>query len=88
MYMHMQQFYFLYEQIFILFQLVHEFLEETSYGSPQPFRMDTLLAEMRELESRAGPVRSAPVSQLATEGDVQEWAQQYIDSGKHFQVHP
>lgn len=65
-------------------QLVHEFLEETSHAA-QPFRMDSLLAEMRELESRAGPVRSASVSQLATEGDVQEWAQQYIDSGKHFQ---
>lgn len=65
-------------------QLVHEFLEETSHTA-QPFRMDSLLAEMREIENRAGPVRSAPVSQLAIEGDVQEWAQQYIDSGKHFQ---
>ena len=49
--------------------------------------MDSLLAEMRDLESRgAGPVRSAPISQLATEGDVQEWAQQYLESGKSFQV--
>lgn len=49
--------------------------------------MDSLLAEMRDLESRgAGPVRSAPISQLAIEGDVQEWAQQYLESGKSFQV--
>lgn len=66
-------------------QLVHEFFEETSH-SAQPFRMDSLLAEMRDLESRgAGPVRSAPISQLAIEGDVQEWAQQYLESGKSFQ---
>lgn len=66
-------------------QLVHEFMEETNQPT-QPFRMDSLLAEMRELESRAGPIRSPPVSQLTNEEDVQEWAQQYLDSGKHFQV--
>ncbi|XP_014246728.1 peroxisomal targeting signal 1 receptor isoform X2 [Cimex lectularius] len=67
-------------------QLVQEFLEETMGHSTQPFRMDSLLAEMRDLEGKVGPVSSPPVSQLTREEDVQAWAQQYIDAGKHFDV--
>lgn len=55
--------------------------------SAQPFRMDNLLAEMWDLEGRVGPVRSPPVAQLTnSDEDVKEWAQQYIDAGKHFEV--
>jgi hypothetical protein len=62
-------------------------MEETIGQSAQPFRMDTLLAEMRELEGRPSQVvRSPPVSQLASEEDARNWAQQYIDAGKMFQV--
>ncbi|XP_073993738.1 peroxisomal biogenesis factor 5 [Rhodnius prolixus] len=68
-------------------QLVQEFLEETMVQSTQPFRMDSLLAEMRDLEGRMGPIRSPPVSQLAIEEDVQAWAQQYLNAGKHFDEH-
>ncbi|BES91974.1 peroxisomal targeting signal 1 [Nesidiocoris tenuis] len=67
-------------------QLVQEFLEETMGQTAQPFRMDSLLAEMWDLEGRVGPVRSPPVSQLAHhDEDVREWAQHYIDAGKHFE---
>uniref|UniRef100_A0A023F139 Peroxisomal targeting signal 1 receptor n=2 Tax=Triatoma infestans TaxID=30076 RepID=A0A023F139_TRIIF len=68
-------------------QLVQEFIEETMVQSTQPFRMDSLLAEMRDLEGRMGPIRSPPVSQLAIEEDVQAWAQQYLNAGKHFDEH-
>ena len=65
-------------------------MEETIGQSAQPFRMDTLLAEMREIgngRDRPGQVvRSPPVSQLASEEDARIWAQQYLDAGKMFQV--
>lgn len=54
--------------------------------------MDSLLAEMRELERgggggpRTGPVQSPPVAQLAAELDDSCWADQYIEAGKHFNV--
>ncbi|XP_039298809.1 peroxisomal targeting signal 1 receptor [Nilaparvata lugens] len=83
-------------------QLVQQFLEETVGSTPQSFRMDSLLAEMRDMEVRsaqAPPVQSAPVSQLAIEGDsscwadadaneenVRSWAEQYIESGRHFMM--
>ncbi|KAL1115877.1 hypothetical protein AAG570_006166 [Ranatra chinensis] len=70
-------------------QLVQQFMEENIGQSAQPFRMDTLLAEMRELEGRrshVGVVRSPSISQLAAQEDAQTWAQQYIDAGKVFQV--
>lgn len=55
-------------------QLVQQFLEETLGQSPQTFRMDSLLAEMRDLEGRAGPIQSPPVAQLAVEGHA-SWAE-------------
>ncbi|XP_075210068.1 peroxisomal targeting signal 1 receptor-like isoform X2 [Lycorma delicatula] len=55
-------------------QLVQQFLEETLGQSPQTFRMDSLLAEMRDLEGRAGPVQSPPVAQLAAEEHA-SWAE-------------
>lgn len=73
-----------------LFQLVQQFFEETlGHGNPT-FRMDTLLAEMRDLERglSAGPppIQSPPIAQLAAEHDVSCWADQYLEAGKHFQV--
>lgn len=81
-------------------QLVQQFLEETVGSTPQSFRMDSLLAEMRDIEVRSAqspPVQSPPVSQLAIEEDsscwadaeaneenVRSWAEQYIESGRHF----
>lgn len=73
--------------------------------------MDSLLAEMRDLEGRTGPVQSPPVAQLAAEEhagcwagidnkhslycnnnnddneeSVNSWAEQYLESGRNFQV--
>uniref|UniRef100_A0A1B6DPQ0 Uncharacterized protein n=1 Tax=Clastoptera arizonana TaxID=38151 RepID=A0A1B6DPQ0_9HEMI len=70
--------------------LVQQFLEETLGHTTNNFRMDTLLAEMRELErgegnmARAGPIQSPPVAQLATQLDDSCWADQYIEAGKQF----
>lgn len=47
--------------------------------------MDSLIAEMRDLESSstgvAGPVQSAPVSQLAFQEDSASWEDQFIGTG-------
>ncbi|KAJ1523055.1 hypothetical protein ONE63_002182 [Megalurothrips usitatus] len=73
-------------------QLVQQFLEETLGASPQTFRMDSLLQEMREMEqSGLAPPRPSPgVAQLAADPSCnpQEWAQQFLESGKHFDDAP
>ncbi|KAG8298325.1 PEX5- protein [Homalodisca vitripennis] len=69
-------------------QLVQQFFEETLGQATPTFRMDSLLAEMRDLERGLGtgpPIPSTPIAQLAAEQDVSCWAEQYLDSGKHFQ---
>lgn len=67
---------------------MQQFFEERLGQATPTFRMDSLLAEMRDLERGIGtsPVQSAPISQLAAEQDVSCWAEQYLEAGKHFQV--
>lgn len=75
-------------------QLVQQFLEETLGPSPQTFRMDSLLQEMREIESAVtfhAPVPAPGVAALARDGLAPEdsiWAEQYLESGKHFDEDP
>jgi len=69
-------------------QLVQQFFEETLGQSTPTFRMDSLLAEMRDLERGLGggpPNQAPPIAQLAAEHDVSCWADQYLDAGKQFQ---
>lgn len=69
--------------------MVQQFFEERLGQTTPTFRMDSLLAEMRDLERGLGtgpPVQSAPIAQLAAEHDVSCWAEQYLEAGKHFQV--
>lgn len=76
----------------LLLQLVQQFLEETLGPSPQTFRMDSLLQEMREIESAVtlhAPIPAPGVAALARDGLAPEdsiWAEQYLESGKHFDV--
>nr|XP_018910759.1 PREDICTED: peroxisomal targeting signal 1 receptor isoform X1 [Bemisia tabaci]XP_018910767.1 PREDICTED: peroxisomal targeting signal 1 receptor isoform X1 [Bemisia tabaci] len=69
-------------------QLIQQFFEETMSNSPT-FRMDSLIAEMRDLESSStgvtGPVQSAPVSQLAFQEDSASWEDQFLGTGSQFQ---
>lgn len=72
-------------------QLVQQFLEETLGASPQTFRMDSLLQEMREMEQSGLAPRPSPgVAQLAVDPSCNphEWAQQFLDAGKHFEDAP
>lgn len=75
-------------------QLVQQFLEETLGPSPQTFRMDSLLQEMREIESAVtlhAPIPAPGVAALARDGLAPEdsiWAEQYLESGKHFDEQP
>lgn len=67
-------------------------MEETLGPSPQTFRMDSLLQEMREIESAVtlhAPIPAPGVAALARDGLTPEdsiWAEQYLESGKHFDV--
>lgn len=64
--------------------LVKQFLEETS-GHPQTFKMDSLLQEMRDIDQSVyTPARAPNVVQES--GQDSAWANQYIQSGKHFDV--
>lgn len=68
---------------------MQQFLEETLGASPQTFRMDSLLQEMREMEQSGLAPRPSPgVAQLAVDPSCNphEWAQQFLDAGKHFEV--
>ncbi|PSN32452.1 Peroxisomal targeting signal 1 receptor [Blattella germanica] len=73
-------------------ELVQQFLGETLGPSPQTFRMDSLLQEMREIESAVtlhAPVPAPGVAALARDGLAPEdsiWAEQYLESGKQFDV--
>ncbi|XP_064103345.1 peroxisomal targeting signal 1 receptor-like [Macrobrachium nipponense] len=70
-------------------QLVEEFMTETqaaAAAAPQAFRMDSLLQEMREIESmraRAGPLRGPGIADLASEAGT--WAEEYLASETHVQ---
>lgn len=66
-------------------QLVKQFLEENP-SCPQTFRMDNLLQEMREIDQNIHPPIAAPgVAQELTSLDT-AWANQYLESGRHFNV--
>ncbi|XP_064103344.1 peroxisomal targeting signal 1 receptor-like [Macrobrachium nipponense] len=55
-------------------------------AAPQAFRMDSLLQEMREIESmraRAGPLRGPGIADLASEAGT--WAEEYLASETHVQ---
>lgn len=67
-------------------QLVKQFLEETS-AQPQTFKMGSLLQEMRDIDQNAyRPVTAPGVAQeLANQDTV--WANQYLEAGRHFDVH-
>uniref|UniRef100_A0A8D9B152 Peroxisomal targeting signal 1 receptor n=1 Tax=Cacopsylla melanoneura TaxID=428564 RepID=A0A8D9B152_9HEMI len=72
-------------------QLLGEFWEHTLGNMQQAFRMDNLLAEMRDIEAaslRPKPQQSAPISQLAQQEDASEWASQFLESGSHFENTP
>ncbi|MPC35595.1 Peroxisomal targeting signal 1 receptor [Portunus trituberculatus] len=70
-------------------QLVEEFMSETQHAAaaaPQAFRMDSLLQEMREIESmraRSGPMRGPGIADLASEAS--NWAEEYLASETHVQ---
>ncbi|XP_068242629.1 peroxisomal targeting signal 1 receptor-like [Palaemon carinicauda] len=70
-------------------QLVEEFMTETqaaAAAAPQAFRMDSLLQEMREIESmraRTGPLRGPGIADLASEAG--NWAEEYLASETHVQ---
>lgn len=67
-------------------QLVKQFLEEHP-SCPQTFRMDNLLQEMREIDQNIHPPIAAPgVAQELTTLDT-AWANQYLESGRHFNEH-
>ncbi|XP_043597465.1 peroxisomal targeting signal 1 receptor isoform X2 [Bombus pyrosoma] len=67
-------------------QLVKQFLEENA-SCPQTFRMDNLLQEMREIDQNIHPPIAAPgVAQELTSLDT-AWANQYLESGRHFNEH-
>ncbi|KOC66449.1 Peroxisomal targeting signal 1 receptor [Habropoda laboriosa] len=67
-------------------QLVKQFLEENP-SCPQTFRMDNLLQEMREIDQNIHPPIAAPgVAQELTSLDT-AWANQYLESGRHFNEH-
>lgn len=67
-------------------QLVKQFLAE-SPSCPQTFRMDNLLQEMREIDQNIHPPIAAPgVAQELTGLDT-AWANQYLESGRHFNEH-
>ncbi|XP_076284894.1 peroxisomal biogenesis factor 5 [Lasioglossum baleicum] len=64
-------------------QLVKQFLEENA-SCPQTFRMDNLLQEMRDIDHNIHPPIAAPgVAQELTGLDT-AWANQYLESGRHF----
>lgn len=66
-------------------QLVKQFLEETSVH-PQTFKMENLLQEMRDIDnSLYAPVTAPGVAEELTNQDT-AWANQYLQSGGHFQV--
>lgn len=65
--------------------LVKQFLEETS--CPQTFRMDNLLQEMREIDQNIQPPVAAPGVVKELTGLDTSWANQYLESGKHFDEH-
>lgn len=72
-------------------QLLDEFWEHTLGNMQQAFRMDNLLAEMRDIEAsslRPKPQQSAPISLLAQQEDASEWANQFLKSGSHFENTP
>ena len=66
-------------------QLVKQFLEE-SQVHPQTFKMGNLLQEMREIDQSIYPPVTAPgvVEELTNQDTA--WANQYLQSGGHFQV--
>ncbi|KOX80501.1 Peroxisomal targeting signal 1 receptor [Melipona quadrifasciata] len=67
-------------------QLVKQFLEENP-SCPQTFRMDNLLQEMREIDQNIHPPIAAPgVAEELTSLDT-AWANQYLQSGRHFNEH-
>ncbi|KAI4497026.1 hypothetical protein M0802_007772 [Mischocyttarus mexicanus] len=66
-------------------QLVKQFIEETS--CPQTFRMDNLLQEMREIDQNIQPPVAAPGVVKELTGSDTSWANQYLESGRHFVEH-
>ncbi|CAL4185967.1 unnamed protein product, partial [Meganyctiphanes norvegica] len=70
-------------------QLVEEFMSETQQAAtsaPHAFRMDSLLQEMREIESmrgQAGPMRGPAIADLASEAST--WAEDYLAAETHVQ---
>ncbi|KAL2712004.1 peroxisomal targeting signal 1 receptor [Vespula squamosa] len=66
-------------------QLVKQFIEETS--CPQTFRMDNLLQEMREIDQNIQPPVAAPGVVKELTGLDTSWANQYLESGRHFDEH-
>jgi hypothetical protein len=78
------------------FQFVQEFLEETLAQRgidvvPQTFHMDSLLQEMREIESARHsslpPIPAPGVAQALADGESTGWADQFAEMpSKHFDV--
>ncbi|GLG93585.1 Peroxisomal targeting signal 1 receptor [Gryllus bimaculatus] len=75
-------------------QWAQQFIGE---NSPQTFRMDSLLQEMREIESSGSlhaPVQAPGVAALAASdptslaAEDMAWAEQYLESGKQFDEEP
>ncbi|XP_046416641.1 peroxisomal targeting signal 1 receptor isoform X1 [Neodiprion virginianus] len=63
--------------------LVKQFLEET-VTHPQTFRMDSLLQEMRQIDHNIHAPVPAPGVIKELTGQDTAWANQYLESGRHF----
>ena len=65
--------------------LVKQFIEESSVH-PQTFKMDHLLQEMRDIDQSIYPPVMAPGVAKELTGQDTAWANQYLQSGGHFDV--
>lgn len=66
-------------------QLVKQFLEDTAVH-PQTFKMENLLQEMRDIDQSIYPPVTAPGIVEELTGQDTAWANQYLQSGRHFDV--
>ncbi|KAF2365750.1 Tetratricopeptide-like helical domain [Trinorchestia longiramus] len=72
--------------------LLEEFMTETRHvatAAPQPFRMDSLLQEMREIEgNRAAPLRGPAVADLASSHAASLWTEEFLASEAQLRGEP
>ncbi|XP_012282623.1 peroxisomal targeting signal 1 receptor [Orussus abietinus] len=64
-------------------ELVEQFMDENSMH-PQTFRMDNLIQEMNDVERQIHSPKLAPGIVVELIGEDSSWANQYVESGRHF----